>query len=368
MRSPSPARPAAGPSAPTPDPSPSWSGGVRVLGIPLRVHWSLWLIVGLFAAQGATWGTGGVAAMGLWAVLVFGSVLAHELGHAVVARRRGARVHSITLFALGGVTQADGLDERPRDELALTAAGPAVSLALAAVAAAAAVGLGVPLLPVDMHSGAILAQLAWLNLLLGAFNLLPAFPMDGGRLLRAGLALRLGPDRATRIAATTGRVVAATMVAGGLYIGSIWLAVIGVFVFAGASAEQRQAGLLRAAAMATVGDATDQTVPLLRVGMPRHDALALALAGDGPILVLATDGRLGVTTVGRLAGGGQVLGEDVADFDGPTMDADTPLAAATELLAQGWTALPITTGGMVRGLLTPASLAGYLTPKPAQRR
>lgn len=366
MRSPSPARPAAGPSAPTPDPSPSWSGGVRVLGIPLRVHWSLWLIVGLFAVQGAAWGAGGVAAMGLWAVLVFGSVLGHELGHAVVARRRGARVHSITLFALGGVTQADGLDDRPRDELALTAAGPAVSLAVAAVAAAVAIGLGVPLLPVDMHSGAILAQLAWLNLLLGAFNLLPAFPMDGGRLLRAGLALRLGPDRATRIAATTGRVVAAGIIAGGVYVGSIWLAVVGVFVFAGASAEQRQAGLLRAVAAATVGDATDRTVALLRVGMPRHDALALA--GDGPILVLATDGRLGVTTVDRLARGGQVLGEDVADFDGPTVDADTPLAAATELLAQGWTALPVTTGGTVRGLLTPASLAGYLTPAPALRR
>lgn len=177
MRSPSPARPAAGPSAPTPGPAPGQgsraSGGVRVLGIPLRVHWSLWLIVGLSAVQGAASGAGGVAAMGLWAVLVFGSVLAHELGHAVVARRRGARVHSITLFALGGVTQADGLDDRPRDEIALTAAGPAVSLAVAAVAAAVAIRLGVPLLPVDMHSGAILAQLAWLNLLLGAFNLLP---------------------------------------------------------------------------------------------------------------------------------------------------------------------------------------------------
>lgn len=365
MRRPSPARPAAAPSTSITDPAPGWSGGVRVLGIPLRVHWSLWLIVGLLAAQGAAWGTGGVAAMGLWAVLVFGSVLAHELGHAVVARRRGARVHSITLFALGGVTQADGLDDRPRDELALTAAGPAVSLAVAAVAAAVAIGSGVPLLPVDMHSGAIMAQLVWLNLLLAAFNLLPAFPMDGGRLLRAGLALRLGPDRATRIAATTGRVVAAAMVAGGLYVGSLWLAVIGVFVFAGANAEQRQDGLLRAVAAATVGDATDRTVPLLRVGMSRHEALALA--GDGPVIVLADDGRLGVTTARRLGGAGQVLGEDVADFDGPTVDADTPLAAATGLLAQGWTALPVTAAGTVRGLLTPGSLAGYLAA-PAIRR
>jgi Zn-dependent protease len=335
-----------------------------VLGIPLRIHWSLWLIVGLLATQGAASGTGGAAAMGLWAALVFGSVLAHELGHAVVARRRGARVRSITLFALGGVTQADGLGDRPRDELALTAAGPAVSLALAAVAAALAVALGVPLLPVDMHSGAILAQLAWLNLLLGAFNLLPAFPMDGGRLLRAGLALRLGPDRATRIAATTGRVVAAGMVVGGLYLGSIWLAVIGVFVFAGASAEQRQAALVGAVAAATVGDATDRTVPLVRVGMPRHDALALA--GDGPLLVLSTDGRLGVTTAERLAAAGHVLDEWIADFDVPTIDVDGPLADATRLLAQGRVALPVTAGGTVRGLLTPASLAGYLATTSAR--
>lgn len=303
---------------------PHRSGRVRVLGIPLRVHWSLWLVVGLLAAQGVAWGTRGVAAMVLWAALVFGSVLAHELGHAVVARRRGAHVHSITLFGLGGITQADGLDDRPRDELALTAAGPAVSLAVAAVAAALAVALGMPLLPVDMHSGAILAQLAWLNLLLGAFNLLPAFPMDGGRLLRAALALRLGPDRATRVATTTGRVVAAGMIVGGLNAGSVWLAIIGVFVFAGAAAEQRQAAIVAAAAAATIRNATDRTVPLLRVGMPRHDALALA--GDGPLLVLATDGRLGVTTAERLAAPGQVLDEGMADFDVPTVDADAPLA------------------------------------------
>ena len=339
--------------------APSRLPGMRVRSIPVRVHWSLWLVVGLFALEGAAWGAGGIAAVLLWVGLVFGSVLAHEFGHALVARRRGARVHAITLFALGGVTQAEGLDDRPRDELLLTAAGPAVSLGLAAVGAVAAVGLGVPLMPLDMHGGSLLAQLVWLNLLLGTFNLLPAFPMDGGRLLRAGLTLRVGPERATRIAANVGRVVAGAMVVGGLMVGSFWLAAIGVFVLVGASAEQRQAELARLLAGATAGEATDRTVPLVRVGTRRHHAMSLAPAGEAPMLVLATDGRLGVTTGARLVHAGPAVGEEVADFDVPVIDATAPLATAAAQLAAGWTAMPVTSAGVILGVLTRDSLASF---------
>ncbi|MEX1365548.1 MAG: site-2 protease family protein, partial [Nannocystaceae bacterium] len=182
----------------------SWKLG-RFAGIDTYVHASFLLLVG-WAAWSA-WsgaGTGLAVVLGVGFLLaVFGSVLLHELGHALMARRFGIRTRRIILSPIGGIAQLEGMPSRPRQELAVALAGPAVNFALAAVLwLVAPVFAGVPLL------AALIGGVTVANLMLGAFNLLPAFPMDGGRALRAFLAERKGSLRATEIAARVGKGMA----------------------------------------------------------------------------------------------------------------------------------------------------------------
>ena len=211
----------------------SWSLG-RVLGIDTRVH-ATFVIVPLWAAYSALADGGGALAAAL-AVLfvlgVFASVLLHELGHALTARLFGVPTRRIVLSPLGGVAQLEGGLLRPREELYVALAGPLVSFILAGAAFTLAALAG------PWSPAAFFTNLAWANLMLAAFNMLPAFPMDGGRVLRALLAARLGLGRGTAIAARVGRIAALLLIAAGL----LWtptLALIGAFVFVAAGAEAR---------------------------------------------------------------------------------------------------------------------------------
>src|SRR4051794_25270403 len=179
-----------------------------LFGFPIRVHLSFLVLLG--AALLWMGGTGGV----LFLVMVAGSVLVHELGHALLARRLGVPIAGIGLHIFGGAAEMVGLPRRPDDEIAIAAAGPAVSFALA--------GLGYTLAAITgVHA---LALLAGVNLALGAFNLLPVFPSDGGRILRAWLARRHGLVRATELAVGVGRVMCLVLGAIGLLTGSFQLA------------------------------------------------------------------------------------------------------------------------------------------------
>ena len=210
----------------------------RVAGIQIRVHVTFFLLVPLFALAGEQpGGPGAVGAIG-WLVVIFTCVLLHELAHCLVGRPRGLVVHEIELLPIGGVSKLENLPEDPHDELAMAIAGPLASLGIAVGAAALAVLLGEPLLPVNLFGGAVLVRLAWFNLIIAAFNLLPAFPLDGGRVFRAYLEERgLSLERATHIAARAGRAIAIIFVAVGLFW-DLWLAIIGVFVYFGAAAEE----------------------------------------------------------------------------------------------------------------------------------
>jgi Zn-dependent protease len=181
----------------------------RILGVPVTLRPSLFLalLMALFVA-----GWAGVAI----ALVAFASVLVHELGHAAVARRRDVRVGGIELHFFGGAARLLDAPRTPRDEIAIAAAGPAVSLALGGAAALAAWATG----------SWTLATLGWINLALGAFNLLPALPMDGGRILRAILARRMSFARATRVAVTTARWVAGGLAVFGALQGSLYLIVL----------------------------------------------------------------------------------------------------------------------------------------------
>ncbi|MFI0938452.1 site-2 protease family protein [Streptomyces sp. NPDC021020] len=232
----------------------------RIAGVPLRLHWTAPLLVavlayGLAAGVLPDWAPGhSGTAYGLWAVggalLLTLSLLAHEAAHALVARRSGVDVKDVTVFALGGVTRM-GTATTPRTAGLIAAVGPLTSALLGGVFLAAAVGVDAA--PHGLLPAAVLAWSGWANILLAAFNLLPASPLDGGRILQAVVwRLRGDRDRATRVAGRCGQVAGALMVVGGwleFLAGSgsgLWLALLGLFVVAAAGAEVRRSALAEA--------------------------------------------------------------------------------------------------------------------------
>ncbi len=211
----------------------SWKLG-RFAGIDAYVHASFLLLVAWAAwaaYQGA--GTGLAAVLGIvFLIGVFGSVLLHEFGHALTARRFGIRTRRIVLWPMGGIAQLEGEPRTPRQELLIALAGPAVNFAIAAALFVVSTLFG-------LQSFTLLSSLMVANLVLGAFNLLPAFPMDGGRVLRAFLATRIGGARATELAVKVGKVAAVGLAIAGLF-GNGMLILVAAFVWFAASSEGRR--------------------------------------------------------------------------------------------------------------------------------
>jgi Zn-dependent protease len=178
----------------------SWRLGT-LLGFPIDINLSFLILLGVVFI-----GFGGL--LGVFVVtLAFASVLLHELGHAVVARLLGVHIAGIELGFFGGAAKMDGIPRRPNHEIAIAIAGPVVSLVLAGI------GLGLGMV---FHSE-LLTLIGWINLVLAGFNLIPALPMDGGRILRAVLAKRTSFVRATDQAVTVSRVAAVGFAVFGLF-------------------------------------------------------------------------------------------------------------------------------------------------------
>jgi len=211
----------------------------RLAGIDVRVHATFLLLLAWFGFAYYADGGAGAMAVGLtFIILLFVCVVLHEFGHALAARAYGIGTHDITLLPIGGVARLERIPEKPMQELVVALAGPAVNVVIAA-------GLYIvlgrffewsDLLAVDREQGSILAKLLAINILLVVFNLLPAFPMDGGRVLRALLATQMKHARATRIAASVGQIMAVLLGVLGL-VGNPMLLFVAVFVFFGAQQE-----------------------------------------------------------------------------------------------------------------------------------
>jgi stage IV sporulation protein FB len=179
---------------------------------------------------------GGSAGAAVWLVFLFASVLVHELAHSLVALRVGVAVKEIELLPIGGLSKMGRIPDRPVAEIAIAAAGPATSFGIGFVALGLAALTGGWSWPPDLYAGALVQRVGWLNLVLGAFNLIPALPLDGGRVLRAVLERTVGPTRATHLAARAGHHFAIGLIIVGVLV-NVWLIIIGVFVLLSSSAE-----------------------------------------------------------------------------------------------------------------------------------
>lgn len=222
----------------------------RIMGIPVRLHWTFLLIV-LYVAWafasfsqevlGRTYGLGSIEPVSfrwayslVFAVVLFACVALHELGHSYIAHKNGIEIKSITLYFFGGVSALEEIPRNPRLELQMAFAGPAVS---------GVIGLASVLLASLFVEGSTAAIIFWtlglMNLILMIFNLIPAFPMDGGRLLRAWFATRMPYINATKNAAGIGKMFAILMFVLGLFYFNFLLLFVAFFVYVGASEEEK---------------------------------------------------------------------------------------------------------------------------------
>jgi Zn-dependent protease/CBS domain-containing protein len=355
----------------------------RIFGVQIGIHpsWFVIFVVLAYAMAAGSlphldpgwdealyWITGAAIS-----VFFFVSVLAHELSHAVVARRLGLRVKDITLFVFGGAATLEGEPKRPRDEALIAAAGPLASLAVGAAL------LGIDLLLNQPQLLAAVGTLAFLNLTLGLFNLIPGFPMDGGRILHS-IVWKLRGDRnvATRSAAGVGRLFGYLLIAGGIFLifqggqnlfNGVWLALIGWFLSNAAEATVAQVTLQRALHGMKVNDVMESDPPSVSPNESVADLVNDRLIrGEGrSVLVRHEDGGLaGIVTLSDVRRTPRESWESarVTDImtryaDLATIGPDAGLEAALKLLQEREVnQLPVVTdeGRTAVGLLTRAGI------------
>jgi stage IV sporulation protein FB len=284
-----------------------WSLAIgKVRGTVVQIHFTFlillaWIILAAYAAKGPQ----AAASAGLFFVLLFASVLLHEFGHILVARHFGVRTPAVTLLPIGGVAQMERIPEEPRHELAISLAGPAVNLIIGGAIVLVLGGLPPhPEMELSNFGRAFWTHLAFANLALALFNLLPAFPMDGGRALRAVISAKLGYARGTRVASVIGQVLAVLFGLIGILSGNLILTLIALFVYFTAGAEAGRARLRSASLGALASDLMITHFETLRADASLDRAAeALIQTHQREFLVVdARDQLQGILTRDQIAG------------------------------------------------------------------
>jgi Zn-dependent protease/CBS domain-containing protein len=345
-----------------------WSFKIgSIVGIPIRVHVTFLLLLGLVFVVGESLvGTGGIHGV-ILVVLIFSSVVFHELSHAMVARYYGISVSDITLLPIGGVARMASPPDRPMEEILIAAAGPAASIFLAFCLwfAADIVGSGVTISDLSVKSS-LLAQLTAVNVLLAAFNMIPAFPMDGGRILRGVLGLYMSPFSATRIAVGIGQAFAIGLFFLGLLYMNFFMILIALFVYLGAESEERQMGIMVSLGGATAQAAMISDVNALSPNQTIGEAAeryCRSFQGDFPVM----DGPrlVGLVTREILTEslhkkGPSVPVSEVMIKDFPTAVEETSLIDVLQKMQEsGSKAVPILRAGKLKGLITLEQIGRY---------
>jgi Zn-dependent protease/CBS domain-containing protein len=345
----------------------------QIKGIDVKIHLTFVLILIWVAYSWGTAGGAGIegAVFGLVAtILLFVCITLHELAHSLVALRYGIRVHDILLLPIGGVSQIEEMPDKPGQELRIALAGPLVSFAISAAlfgllflaGQLSNASLDLSLSSISTSWAGMLAYLAAANLLLGLFNILPAFPMDGGRILRALLAMRLEYAKATAIAASIGQALAIAVGLAGFISGNFFLILIAIFVWLGAGQEGgavRSRGVLRDVRVGqamtreplalNVDDALSRAIDLT-LSSEQADFPVLDVAGGRVVGLLTRDGVLrGLRTHGATAPVSEAMRTTF-----PTATPDESLdALQRRMLVEGGHVMPVVdASGRLVGLLT----------------
>jgi Zn-dependent protease len=358
-----------------------------VAGIEIFVHWTFLLLIAWVAYAASSAGPEAVVESILFTVLVFACIVAHELGHAMTARRFGIGTRDITLLPIGGVARLERMPEEPTQELLVALGGPAVTLLLA-------VGLGAvawtawgpaaflpPRAAADAPQAAqfvqinLVARLAEVNALLLAFNLLPAFPMDGGRVLRALLHYRLDYVQATQIAAAVGQAFAVLMGLVGVLLNGLVLVLIAVFVYFGAREESRSVQLRGLCRGVPVRQAMVSRFRALDPDAPLDTAVSALLSGHQQDFPVTRDHQvIGMLTRSNLIkaleeGRRQARVSEVMRQDCRPVDENAPLEDTFERMRQnGCSTVPVVRGDRLVGIMTLENVGEWLMIQSALRR
>ena len=341
-------------------------GSIR--GIDVNVHPTFGLVFVLLVLQWGVSSSRGVTpfALGLLLILlVFASVLVHELGHCAMAKQYGIRVLDITLWPFGGVARIEQMPAAPGSEFLIALAGPAMNLAITVallpplaliwvLAGRSALFPGAAFFD-SLTPGSVLAYLALTNLFMLAFNLLPAFPVDGGRILRAALTPLAGRARATSIAVVMGILLAILLVAIGIWMRNPIMPMLGAFVLFAARSESRMEHMQSAMRRLKVGQYALWDMGGISPGEP----LTFALRGGARDLVVTDRGRVvGMLWRSQLLDGlqGGVAGKTVADVMDRSVyvaDVDDSVFEVQRTMSRlnRW-AVPVTEDGLYRGIFT----------------
>jgi len=311
-----------------------WSFSIgTVAGSQIRIHLTFFLLLAWVAFIYMQQGGAAAAVEGVAFIsAIFACVVLHELGHALAARRYGIKTPTITLLPIGGVASLERMPEDPRKEIVVALAGPLVNVVIAAILIGV-LGATVNLDPAEMledPAASFVARLATVNIILVLFNLIPAFPMDGGRVLRALLATRYPRVRATQIAARIGQFAAFAFGFLGLLGGNPLLVFVAIFVYIAATSEAQATGMVDIARSLHVRDGMITRFEALGPGATLGDAAELLLkTTQHEFPVLDGNGAMvGVLTRRDLVAGLERTGRDglVNDF----VNHDVPVIAESE--------------------------------------
>jgi len=363
----------------------------RVFGIGIGLHYSWFLIAFLIVVSLASqfhvtnpeWGEATIYALALaTGVLFFVSLLAHELCHSLFAKSHGLPVREITLFALGGVSQIEKNPTSAGTEFWMAFVGPLASAAIGALCLIAGRVAAGP----ETAAFAMLSWLGYINLGLAAFNMIPGYPLDGGRILRAALWWKSGnAERSTRQAARVGQAVGVLFIALGILrffmgagFGGLWIAFIGWFLLQAAGESVVEAGLARVLEGATVADVMTHDCPTVDGNLNVQNFVEgqLLRTGDRCFMVMDNNGLAGlvtsheVKTVDRARWPYTTVFDIMRPIDEiRTAEPETPLKAALEIMSrENLNQLPVVKDHQMEGVVTRARVLSFLQNRFELRR
>ena len=353
-----------------------WKLG-RFAGIDVYVHATFLLLIGWvgynYWREFQDWGRVFIGILFILALFV--CVVLHEYGHALTARKYGIKTRDITLYPIGGVARLERMPDRPIEELWVALAGPAVNLVIAGILFLYLVLTNnlTPITSMSLAGGSFLERLMTVNVFLAVFNLIPAFPMDGGRVLRALLALRLDYVQATQIAATIGQGIALLFGFIGLFTNS-FLLFIALFVWIGAAQEASMVQVRHSLGGIPITRAMQTDFQVLSPSDTLARVVELILAGSQQDFPVVENGRVvGIldrdTFISALSKNGQNTSvAEVMHRNVPEIDShDMVEKALMRLQESGSKTLPVTHGGRLVGLITAENITEFLMIRSALR-